>query len=77
MAWLAAKAVETLREEGFDGHVVLVAREAVPPYERPPLSKEVLTGKKERETVFVHDGVPGTPTTTSNCSRGLRRLFSI
>ena len=50
-----AKAVETLREEGFEGHVVLVAREAVPPYERPPLSKEVLTGKKERETVFVHE----------------------
>jgi 3-phenylpropionate/trans-cinnamate dioxygenase ferredoxin reductase component len=50
-----AKAVETLRDEGFDGQVVLIAREPVRPYERPPLSKEVLAGKKERDSVFVHD----------------------
>ena len=50
-----AKAVETLRAEGFDGQVVLIGREPVRPYERPPLSKEVLSGKKERDSVFVHD----------------------
>ena len=33
-----AKAAETLRAEGFDGPVVLVAGEAEVPYERPPLS---------------------------------------
>ncbi|MGZ4670231.1 MAG: FAD-dependent oxidoreductase, partial [Blastococcus sp.] len=38
-----AKAVETLREEGFDGPVVLLAEEPEQPYERPPLSKELLT----------------------------------
>ena len=39
-----AKAAETLREEGFDGRVVLLGAEAERPYERPPLSKEYLRG---------------------------------
>ncbi len=50
-----AKAVETLRSEGFDGDVVLVSAESERPYERPPLSKELLLGKAERDSVFVHD----------------------
>jgi 3-phenylpropionate/trans-cinnamate dioxygenase ferredoxin reductase component len=50
-----ARAVETLREEGFDGGVVLVGEEPVRPYERPPLSKEVLQGAKDPGAVFVHD----------------------
>jgi 3-phenylpropionate/trans-cinnamate dioxygenase ferredoxin reductase subunit len=32
----------TLREEGFDGEVVLIGAEPHPPYERPPLSKDYL-----------------------------------
>ncbi len=35
-------AASTLREEGFDGEVVLIGAEQYPPYERPPLSKEYL-----------------------------------
>ncbi|MBO0804232.1 MAG: FAD-dependent oxidoreductase [Nocardiopsaceae bacterium] len=49
-----AKAAETLREEGFDGQVVLFGDEPEVPYERPPLSKEYLHGKAERESTFVH-----------------------
>jgi 3-phenylpropionate/trans-cinnamate dioxygenase ferredoxin reductase subunit len=49
-----AKAAETLRAEGFDGPVVLVAGEAEVPYERPPLSKGYLLGKAEREGARVH-----------------------
>ena len=49
-----AKAAEALREEGFDGPVVLIGDEAERPYERPPLSKDYLLGKAERETIFVH-----------------------
>jgi len=49
-----AKAAETLREEGFDGPVVLIGEEAERPYERPPLSKDYLLGKAERETIYVH-----------------------
>jgi 3-phenylpropionate/trans-cinnamate dioxygenase ferredoxin reductase component len=38
-------AAATLREEGFDGRVVLIGAEPLPPYERPPLSKEYLRGE--------------------------------
>jgi 3-phenylpropionate/trans-cinnamate dioxygenase ferredoxin reductase component len=41
-----AKAAEALRDKDFDGHVVLFAAEEHLPYERPPLSKEYLAGKK-------------------------------
>ena len=41
-----AKAVEALRDSGFDGQIVLFAEELHLPYERPPLSKEYLAGKK-------------------------------
>jgi 3-phenylpropionate/trans-cinnamate dioxygenase ferredoxin reductase subunit len=49
-----AKAAETLRGEGFDGPLVMVGAERERPYERPPLSKDYLLGKAERETVYVH-----------------------
>jgi 3-phenylpropionate/trans-cinnamate dioxygenase ferredoxin reductase component len=49
-----AKAAQTLREEGFDGRVVLVGAEPERPYERPPLSKEYLRREAERDAVFVH-----------------------
>ncbi|ROO83698.1 3-phenylpropionate/trans-cinnamate dioxygenase ferredoxin reductase subunit [Actinocorallia herbida] len=50
-----AKAAETLRAEGFDGRIVLIGRENERPYERPPLSKEVLLGKKDDDSVYVHE----------------------
>jgi 3-phenylpropionate/trans-cinnamate dioxygenase ferredoxin reductase subunit len=49
-----AKAAETLREEGFAGPLLLVGEETERPYERPPLSKDYLLGKAERETIYVH-----------------------
>jgi NADPH-dependent 2,4-dienoyl-CoA reductase/sulfur reductase-like enzyme len=50
-----AKAAQTLRDEGFDGAVVLIGAEPERPYERPPLSKDVLLGKAGPETAFVHE----------------------
>jgi 3-phenylpropionate/trans-cinnamate dioxygenase ferredoxin reductase subunit len=50
-----AKAAETLREEGFNGRVVLVGAEDERPYERPPLSKDYLRGETGRDKVYVHD----------------------
>jgi 3-phenylpropionate/trans-cinnamate dioxygenase ferredoxin reductase component len=49
-----AKAAETLRDEGFDGPVVLIGEETERPYERPPLSKGYLLGTAERDTIYVH-----------------------
>src|SRR5438093_7274790 len=39
-------AAATLRNEGFDGRIVLIGAEPHTPYERPPLSKEVLRGER-------------------------------
>jgi 3-phenylpropionate/trans-cinnamate dioxygenase ferredoxin reductase component len=50
-----AKAAETLREEGFDGRVVLVGTETERPYERPPLSKDLLLGTADRDSPYVHE----------------------
>ncbi len=49
-----AKAAETLREEGFEGPVVLVGEEPVRPYERPPLSKAYLRGEVGFDDAAVH-----------------------
>ena len=49
-----AKAAETLRTEGFTGEIVLFGDETEVPYERPPLSKDYLLGKKPRESAYVH-----------------------
>jgi 3-phenylpropionate/trans-cinnamate dioxygenase ferredoxin reductase component len=50
-----AKAAETLREEGFDGRLVLLGAEPERPYERPPLSKDYLRGEAERASAYVHE----------------------
>ena len=49
-----AKAAETLRDEGFEGEIVLLGTEPELPYERPPLSKGYLLGNDERDSIFVH-----------------------
>ena len=38
------RAVETLRQQGYDGRLVFVGAESSLPYDRPPLSKQVLAG---------------------------------
>jgi 3-phenylpropionate/trans-cinnamate dioxygenase ferredoxin reductase subunit len=50
-----AKAVEALRVNDFDGQIMLFADEKQLPYERPPLSKEYLAGKKSLADFTVHD----------------------
>ncbi|GII57610.1 pyridine nucleotide-disulfide oxidoreductase [Planotetraspora thailandica] len=39
------RAAETLREEGFTGSLTVIGDEPHPPYDRPPLSKQVLLGR--------------------------------
>ncbi len=49
-----AKAAEALRAAGFDGPVTLIGAEDELPYERPPLSKDYLQGKADREKIYAH-----------------------
>jgi 3-phenylpropionate/trans-cinnamate dioxygenase ferredoxin reductase subunit len=51
----AARAVEALRGEGFDGDLVVVTSEPHRPYERPPLSKTYLRAQEDRENLFTLD----------------------
>jgi 3-phenylpropionate/trans-cinnamate dioxygenase ferredoxin reductase subunit len=48
-----ATAAATLRQDGFDGEVVLIGEEPHPPYERPPLSKQYLRGEVAFEKALV------------------------
>ena len=48
-------AVTELREQGYDGRLVLIGSEPHPPYERPPLSKGYLLGNDPIADAFVHD----------------------
>lgn len=50
-----ATAAATLRDEGFDGRVVLVGAEPAAPYERPALSKEFLRGEQPFEEQYVRE----------------------
>jgi NADPH-dependent 2,4-dienoyl-CoA reductase/sulfur reductase-like enzyme len=46
------RAAETLRARGFDGELTLIGDEPHRPYDRPPLSKQVLQGVWEPEQTF-------------------------
>lgn len=47
--WIA----KTLRDQRFRGRIVLVGDEPHPPYERPPLSKDVLLGSRSPESTYL------------------------
>ena len=48
-----ASLVAKLRSEGFEGDITLIGAEAVPPYQRPPLSKAYLLGDMTLERLFL------------------------
>ena len=47
------RAAETLRQQKFDGRIVMVGAEDRAPYDRPPLSKKVLSGEWDAERVVL------------------------
>ncbi len=51
-----ARAAQALRARGFDGRISLIGAEGYPPYDRPPLSKEVLAGTKAPEDTYLVAG---------------------
>jgi 3-phenylpropionate/trans-cinnamate dioxygenase ferredoxin reductase subunit len=46
-------AAQTLRKQGYGGRLVLIGDEPHPPYERPPLSKQVLKGEAEPPSAWL------------------------
>ena len=48
------RAAETLRARGFDGELTIIGDEPHRPYDRPPLSKQVLQGTWDTEQAFFH-----------------------
>jgi 3-phenylpropionate/trans-cinnamate dioxygenase ferredoxin reductase component len=46
-------AAKSLRDGGFEGRIILISDEPHPPYERPPLSKAVLTAAKSPESCYL------------------------
>ena len=52
------RASEALRTQGFEGALTLVGEELHPPYDRPPLSKQVLTGEWEPDRTTLPSAAP-------------------
>ena len=48
-----AQAAMVLRQQGFEGSIAMIGREAEPPYERPPLSKEYLARDKPFDRLYI------------------------
>tara|TARA_R110002096_G_scaffold110035_8_gene240508 strand:- start:17190 stop:18413 length:1224 start_codon:yes stop_codon:yes gene_type:complete len=48
-----AQTVMSLRREGFEGKIVLIADEPELPYQRPPLSKAYLAGEMAKDRLFI------------------------
>jgi len=48
-------AAEALRRRGYDGTLTLIGDEPYPPYDRPPLSKQILAGTWEQEKVVLRN----------------------
>jgi 3-phenylpropionate/trans-cinnamate dioxygenase ferredoxin reductase subunit len=48
-----AQAAIALRQQGFEGSILMIGRDGEPPYERPPLSKDYLAGEKPFERMLI------------------------
>lgn len=49
----AQRCVETLRQGGYEGRVRIVSAETTAPYDRPPLSKDFLSGERSVEELAL------------------------
>lgn len=49
----AAQLAPALRQEGWEGRIVVITEEAYIPYHRPPLSKAFLAGEKNLDEIYI------------------------
>ncbi len=49
----AGQAAASFRQEGYEGEIIVLGEEPYPPYQRPPLSKQYLSGELPLERVYV------------------------
>lgn len=49
----AGQAAASLRQEGFEGEVIIIGSEPYIPYQRPPLSKQYLSGEHDVDKVYL------------------------
>ena len=64
----AQRCAETLRARGHDGPIRIVCAEPELPYDRPPLSKDLLAGRLDESGAVASGRRRGTPTSASTCS---------
>ena len=50
-----ARAIVSLRANGWQGGITLISEETLLPYDRPPLSKAMLTDEPEPQPVYLLD----------------------
>jgi len=51
----AVSAIEGIRSHDPSGSIVMLSRENHPPYQRPPLSKDLWFGKLTKDQLPIHD----------------------
>ncbi len=51
------RSAQELRKAGFDGEIVLIGEESHPPYQRPPLSKQLLKGTSPVERCYLRGNI--------------------
>ena len=49
----AGQAAASFRQDGYEGDIIILGDEPFPPYQRPPLSKQYLSGEMPLERVYV------------------------
>lgn len=63
------RAAETMREKGFAGSLTMIGDEPHEPYDRPPLSKQVLLGNAVADHTALPAAGRSTPTGASESPR--------
>lgn len=73
----AFRFAQEIREQGFSGHLTIVSDEQVKPYDRPPLSKQVLTGEMSPEDCTFAGEVVGAEWRHGTAAASLERASRV